>query len=75
MVLMGTLIPIRIPIMSKKQTKNRNTRKLSRIGPRSLGVIIPAEILDDLKWREKQRLIIKRTRGGGLIKVYPITYV
>jgi len=54
--------------MTSKQTKNRNTRKLSRIGPRSLGVIIPAEILDDLKWKEKQKLVVKRTRGGVLIK-------
>ena len=54
--------------MTSKQTKNRNTRKLSRIGPRSLGVIIPAEILDDLKWKEKQKLVVKRTRGGGLIR-------
>ena len=45
-----------------------NVRKLSRIGPRSLGVIIPAEILDDLKWKEKQKLVVKRTRGGVLIK-------
>lgn len=42
--------------------------KLTRIAKRSLGVILPAELLDSLQWRERQRLIVKRMPRGILIR-------
>lgn len=33
-------------------------RKVTRVGKRSLSVVIPAEIADELKLREKQKLVI-----------------
>jgi len=36
-------------------------RKVTRVGKRSLSVVIPAEIIDELKIREKQKLTIKRS--------------
>jgi bifunctional DNA-binding transcriptional regulator/antitoxin component of YhaV-PrlF toxin-antitoxin module len=35
-------------------------RKVTRVGRRSLSVVIPAEIVDELKIREKQKLFIRR---------------
>lgn len=35
-------------------------RKVTRVGRRSLAVVIPAEIADALKLREKQKLILRR---------------
>ena len=35
-------------------------RKVTRVGKRSLSVVIPAEIADELKIREKQKLVITR---------------
>lgn len=35
-------------------------RKVTRVGKRSLSVVIPAEIVKELKIREKQKLIIKK---------------
>ena len=41
-------------------------RKVIRVGKRSLSVIIPAEIVDELKIKEKQKLTIT-TKGKGII--------
>lgn len=35
-------------------------RKVTRVGKRSLSVVIPAEIVDELKIREKQKVVVKR---------------
>ncbi len=36
-------------------------RKVTRVGKRSLSVVIPAEIVAELKIREKQKVVVKRT--------------
>jgi antitoxin component of MazEF toxin-antitoxin module len=48
--------------------KNKNVRKLTRQGKRSIGVILPIELVRELKWKEKQRVKVSRVRGGLLIK-------
>lgn len=42
------------------------TRKITRVGKRSLAVVIPAEIVDMLKLKEKQKLTIA-TKGRSII--------
>ena len=48
--------------------KDKNTRKITRIGKTSLAVTIPVEMAKDLDWREKQRVVIKRIKGGLVIR-------
>jgi antitoxin component of MazEF toxin-antitoxin module len=36
-------------------------RKVTRVGKRSLSVVIPAELVDELKIRERQKLVVKRS--------------
>lgn len=49
--------------------KKDNIRKLTRVGKgASVSVIIPAEILRSLGWREKQRVLVKRVPRGVLIE-------
>jgi bifunctional DNA-binding transcriptional regulator/antitoxin component of YhaV-PrlF toxin-antitoxin module len=36
-------------------------RKVTRVGRRSLSVVIPAEIVDELGIREKQKLVLRRS--------------
>ena len=36
-------------------------RKVTRVGKRSLSVVIPSEIVDELNIRERQKLIIRRS--------------
>lgn len=44
------------------------TRKLTKVGAgNSLAVIIPAEQLRSLGWRERQRVIVKRVARGVII--------
>ena len=48
--------------------EQKNTRKLIRWGKTSLGITLPMDIIDELGWREKQKLSVKRVPGGLLIK-------
>lgn len=48
--------------------KDKNTRKLLKIGKTSLAVTLPVEIINSLGWKEKQKVVIKKVRGGALIK-------
>lgn len=36
-------------------------RKVTRVGLRSLSVVIPAQIVDELQIREKQKMTIRRS--------------
>ena len=45
------------------------SRKLTRVGAlRSMSVVIPAEIIRALGWREHQRLNIKKISGAVIIR-------
>jgi bifunctional DNA-binding transcriptional regulator/antitoxin component of YhaV-PrlF toxin-antitoxin module len=50
------------------KSKNNSIRKITRIAKGSLGVILPAEILRALGWRERQRVLVKRMSRGILIR-------
>jgi len=51
-----------------RKIEDRNIRKLTRVGKQSIAVTIPIEMVRELKWREKQKVTVKRVRGGVLIK-------
>lgn len=51
-----------------KKIKEQNIRKLMRLGKTSLGVTLPAGIIALLNWREKQKVTVKKIRGGVVIK-------
>jgi len=48
--------------------ENKNVRKLTRIGKRSLGLTLPIDLVRELGWRERQKVVVSRVRGGLLIK-------
>ncbi len=54
--------------MPTQTLKNRNIRKLMKMAGKSIVVSLPIELVKELKWREKQRVVVKRVRGGLLIK-------
>lgn len=59
------------PEHAMERTKNmekKYVRKATRTGQRSLSVVIPAEIVSEMKIREKQKLTIKKIRGGFEVK-------
>lgn len=54
--------------MGMQRIVNQNVRKITRVGRKSLAVTLPKELVLDLGWKEKQKVIVKRVRGGLLIK-------
>jgi len=54
--------------MPTQKYKNRNIRKLTRLGKASLAVTLPVDLIDELGWKEKQKVVVKKVRGGLVIK-------
>lgn len=56
--------------MPIKKLKDKNIRKLMRMGRAgsSLGLTLPKEIVSHLKWKERQKVVVKRIPGGIAIK-------
>ena len=52
-------------IMRRRSLKEKNIRKLTRLGRSSLGITIPIEMIRYLGWRERQKVVVKR-RGKKL---------
>lgn len=50
--------------MADKKSTDKNVRKLTRIGKKSIGLTLPIEDIRSLGWREKQKIIVKRIKGG-----------
>ncbi len=48
--------------------KDKEVRKLTRIGKRSMGVTLPIEDVRALGWRERQNLSVKKVKGGFMIR-------
>jgi len=48
------------------------TRKVTRVGKRSLSVVIPAEIVDELRIKERQKLVISRKGTKIIIEDWPV---
>jgi bifunctional DNA-binding transcriptional regulator/antitoxin component of YhaV-PrlF toxin-antitoxin module len=44
------------------------TRKLTKTGRGSMYVILPKEYIQSLGWKERQKLVVEKVRGGILIK-------
>ncbi|MCH7657336.1 MAG: AbrB/MazE/SpoVT family DNA-binding domain-containing protein [Bacteroidetes bacterium] len=53
--------------MSRRELKNRHIRSLLKLGGgSSYGISLPKEFIQELGWRSKQKLVVKRY-GSGLI--------
>ena len=53
--------------MARRKLSEKNIRKLTRMGGgRSMGLTVPIEFLRKLKWRERQKVVV-RLRGKKLI--------
>ncbi len=50
--------------------KNKEIRKLTRIGKRSIGLTLPIEMVRELGWRERQRVVVKKANGSLIIRDY-----
>jgi len=53
--------------MADKSYKERNIRKITKNGT-SRSVSIPVEILEQLGWKERQKVVVEKICGGIQIK-------
>jgi hypothetical protein len=54
--------------MTSKKSDGKSIRKLAKIGKQSVGVTLPIEEVRALGWRMKQKLVVKRIKGGFEIR-------
>ena len=54
--------------MTTRKSEEKNIRKITKVGKTSLAVTIPIEMHKSLGWREKQKVKVKRIKGGIEIK-------
>jgi antitoxin component of MazEF toxin-antitoxin module len=48
--------------------RDKNMRKITRVGKTSLAVTLPKEMTEALGWKEKQKVVVTKVRGGVMIK-------
>jgi len=54
--------------MTNKRADETNVRKLTKIGRKSVGLTLPIELVRELGWKERQKVTVKKVRGGVLVK-------
>lgn len=55
--------------MSRRRVKYKNVRSLLRLaGGTSYGVSLPMDDVEELGWKAKQKLVVKRYGNGFLIR-------
>lgn len=54
--------------MPRRNGTDKNTRKLTKLGRGSIGLTLPIELVRELGWRERQKVVVKKIRGGVQIK-------
>ena len=52
------------------KTKKENIRKLTKVSGHSISITLPIEMVRDLGWKERQRVVVKRVKGGLLVRDY-----
>lgn len=45
--------------MARKRLEDKNIRKLTKLGTKSIAVTLPIDFVRKLKWREKQKVVVK----------------
>lgn len=56
--------------MPNKKSSETNIRKLTKLGGKSIGLTLPIELVRELGWREKQRVVVKKIKGGFTVRDY-----
>lgn len=56
--------------MARSKKEEREVRKLTKVGKKTIAVTIPIEIIRELGWREKQRVTVKKIKGGIVVRDY-----
>ncbi len=52
--------------MPTRKREESNIRKLTKVGRASIAVTLPIELVRELKWKERQKVVVKKS-GQNLI--------
>lgn len=44
--------------MARRKLADKNIRKLTKVGKKSIAVILPIDMVRKLKWRERQKVVV-----------------
>ena len=56
-------------MQTRRKSEERDIRKITKMaGGASYGITIPIEMIRNLGWREKQKVSVKRIKGGVIIR-------
>lgn len=59
---------------TRRKLENRNIRKLTRMGGgASYGITLPIEFVRELKWRERQKLVVRKVGKRLIIEDWPVS--
>jgi hypothetical protein len=54
---------------TRRKLEKRNIRKITKMaGGASYGITIPIEMMRSLKWKERRKVVVKRIKGGIVIR-------
>jgi len=56
-----------------KRTPKKNIRKLTKTGGHSIGITIPIEMIRELKWRERQKVVVMKSGKKIVVQDWPIS--
>ena len=54
--------------MPTQKLKNKNVRKLIKLGNGSIALTLPIELVKKFGWKEHQKVTVRHAHGGLLIK-------
>ena len=58
--------------MARRSLEERNIRKLTRTGrSKSIGLTLPIEMVRELKWRDRQKVVVKKSGKKIIIEDWP----
>jgi len=46
--------------MARRRLEKRNIRKLTKLGGKSIAVTIPIDMIRELKWQERQKVVVEK---------------
>lgn len=47
--------------MARRKIEDQNTRKLFKLGNGSIALTLPINIVRELNWRERQKVVVRRS--------------
>ena len=54
--------------MSRQKLEDKNIRKLGKSGGKSISVTLPIDIIRELGWKSKQKVVVQRREDTIVIK-------